>query len=172
MSSQPIVQWNYVMYFHIRGSFFKNFLHHLLKRVDNLKEIVNMQSLFVLTVVYVDMTTYPPTKHFCIIERVYFIYRLFILFVSTLSFLLFLFKRDYLHASINILFYTMFYIINTMKKHQTLLYHDPIYNTKIRSRFEPGLPSPLVAATPLCTESLCNPSHFIIPSQFVIQTCF
>ena len=27
------------------------------------------------------------------------------------------YKRDYLYASIDILFYIMFYIINTMKKH-------------------------------------------------------
>ena len=58
-------------------------------------------------------------------------------------------KRDYLHTSIDILFYIMFYIINTMKKHPTLLYH--VYQK--RSRFEPGPrppPSPLFAAT-ICT---------------------
>ena len=44
-------------------------------------------------------------------------YRLFILFINTLSFLLFLYtvswryKRDYIHASIDILFYIMFYTI-------------------------------------------------------------
>ena len=84
--------------------------------MHNSKEIVNIQGLFVLTVGYVDMTTYPLTKYYYIIERVYFIYELFILFVSTLSFLLFLNKRDYLHTSIDILLYIMFYIINTMKK--------------------------------------------------------
>ena len=81
------------------------------------KEIVNMKGLFVLTVGYVDITTYPLTKYYYIIERVYFIYELLILFVSTLSFLLFLYKRDYLHTSIDILLYIMFYIINTMKKY-------------------------------------------------------
>ena len=81
------------------------------------KEIVNMKGLFALTVGYVDITTYPLTKYYYIIERVYFIYELFILFVSTLSFLLFLYKRDYLHTSIDILLYIMFYIINTMKKY-------------------------------------------------------
>ena len=35
------------------------------------------------------------------------------------------YKRDWLHASIDILFYIMFYIINTMKK-QILLYYAPI----------------------------------------------
>ena len=39
----------------------------------------------------VDMTTYPLTKYYCIVERVSFIYRLFILFISSFSFLLFLY---------------------------------------------------------------------------------
>ena len=87
--------------------------------------------MFVLTVGYVDMTTYPLTKYYhrdispwnyYTVESVYFIYRLFILFISTLSLLLILYtvswkyKRDYLHAGIDILFYVMFCIINTMKK--------------------------------------------------------
>ena len=53
------------------------------------KEIVNLQGLLVLIVGYVDMIIYPLTKYYYIIERVYFIYRLFILFISTFSFLLF-----------------------------------------------------------------------------------
>ena len=79
MSSQPIVQWNYVyiiVYFHIfRTSFWK--------RVHNSKEIINIQGLFILTVANVDMTTYPLTKYYYIIEKVYFIHRLFVLFIST-----------------------------------------------------------------------------------------
>ena len=55
--------------------------------MHNSKEIVNIQGLFVLTVGYVQITTYPLTKCYYIIETVYFIYRLLILF--TLSFLLF-----------------------------------------------------------------------------------
>ena len=47
------------------------------------KEIVNIQGLLVLTVGYLDMTTYLPTKFYYNIESVYFIYRLFVLFVST-----------------------------------------------------------------------------------------
>ena len=39
------------------------------------------------------------------------------------------YKRDYLHASIDILFYIMFYSINTMKK-QTPLYHVCTNDTK------------------------------------------
>ena len=54
------------------------------------------------------------------------------LLISTYSFLLFLYtvsqryKRDYLHASTDILFYIKFYNINTMKK-QIII---PCYNTK------------------------------------------
>ena len=32
MSSQPIVQWNYIIYFHIRGSFLNKFLHQFLEK--------------------------------------------------------------------------------------------------------------------------------------------
>ena len=55
------------------------------------------------------------------------------LLISTYSFLLFLYtvsqryKRDYLHASTDILFYIKFYNINMMKKHQIII---PCYNTK------------------------------------------
>ena len=119
MSSQLIVQWNYVIYFHIRGSFLTTFCTSSWERVHNSKEIVNIQGLFVATVGYVDVTTYSLTNYYNIIERIYFIYRFLILFISTLSFLLFLYtvlwryKRYYLHAS---LFYIMLYIINRMKK--------------------------------------------------------
>ena len=50
--------------------------------MHNSKEIVNVQGLFLLTVGHVDMITYPVTKYYYIIERVYFIYWLFILFIS------------------------------------------------------------------------------------------
>ena len=78
------------------------------KRVHNSKKIA--QGLFVLTVGYVDMTTYPLTKYYYVIEGVYFIYTLFKSFISTLPFLLFLYtalwryKRYYLHASIDVCF--------------------------------------------------------------------
>ena len=91
--------------------------------MHNLKKIVNLQGLFVLAVSYVDMTTYPLTKYYYIIERESFIYRLFMLFISAFSFSTFLYtvswrykRGDYLHASIDILFYVMFYIINRTKK--------------------------------------------------------
>ena len=32
MSSKQIVQWNYIIYFHIRASFFNNFLHQFLEK--------------------------------------------------------------------------------------------------------------------------------------------
>ena len=57
-----------------------------------------------------------------------------ILFISSFSFLLFLYtvswkcKRVYLHASIDISFYIMFYIIITIKK--TLLYYIRTYDRK------------------------------------------
>ena len=136
ISSQPLVQQNYIIYFHIRGSFLTTLCTSFWKIAHNSKETVNIQGLFVLTVGYVDMTTYPLTKYYYIIERVDFIYRLFILCITTFSFLLFLYtvswayKRDYLHASIDIWFYIMFYIINTMKKYQTLLHHVRTCDTK------------------------------------------
>ena len=52
MSSQLIVQWNYKIYFHIRGSFFNNFSTSFWRRVHNSEEIVNIQGLFALTVGY------------------------------------------------------------------------------------------------------------------------
>ena len=53
MSSQLIVQSNYIMYFHILCSFLTTFCSSFWKRVHNPKEIVNLQDLFVLTVGYV-----------------------------------------------------------------------------------------------------------------------
>ena len=92
----------------------------------NSKEIVDLEGFFILSVSYVDMTTYPATKYYFIIERLYVIYRLLVLIISTFSFLLFLYtiswryKRDYLHARIDILLCIILYIINTMKKHYKL----------------------------------------------------
>ena len=85
--------------------------------MHNSKELVNLQGLFVLTVGYIDIKTYPLTKYYNIIKRVYFIYRLFIVFTSTFSLLLFLYtvswrqNRDYLHTSIDnfVLNYVLYY---------------------------------------------------------------
>ena len=81
--------------------------------MHNLKEIVNLQDLFVSTVSYVDLTTYPLAKYYYIAEGVSFT-RLFILFIGTFSFLLFLctvswrYKRDYLRRHF-ILCYVLYY---------------------------------------------------------------
>ena len=150
MSSQPIVQWNYIVYFHIfRTSFWK--------RVHNSKEIINTQGLFILTVANVDMTTYPLTKYYYIIEKVYFIYRLFVLFIRTFQFLLLLYtvswryKRDYFHISIDILFHLMFQILLTRWGSIRLFYTTFILTIHKRSRFESASPlsSPLFVAMPL-----------------------
>ena len=91
------------------------------KRLHNSKEIVNLQGLFVLTVGYLDITTYPLTKYYYVIKRAYFIYKFFIflLFTSTFSFWLLLYAASwsYKNARIEILFYIIFYIVNAMKKH-------------------------------------------------------
>ena len=58
------------------------------------------------------------------------------------------YKKYYLHASIDILFYIMFYITNTMKK-IILVYAMLVFMVQKRSRFELGPPSPLFVATPL-----------------------
>ena len=85
MSNQLIAQWNYIMHFHIRGSFLATSCTSFWKRVHNSKEIVNLQVLFVLTVGYVDIKTYPLTQYYYIVEIVYFIYGLLILFICTFS---------------------------------------------------------------------------------------
>ena len=96
-----IVQQNYTTYFHIGDSFLRTSCTSVWKRARNSKENINIQGLFVLTVDYADMTTCPLTKYYYIIERVYFIYRLFlsrnyyksmfILYITTFSFLMFLY---------------------------------------------------------------------------------
>ena len=58
ISSQLIVQWNYIIYFPISGFFFNRFLHQFLERVHYSKETVNLQGLFILTVSYIDIKTY------------------------------------------------------------------------------------------------------------------
>ena len=95
------------------------------QKVHNSKKIINLQSLFALTIGYIDMTTYPLTKYCYNIKRDLF----YFLFIGCLYFLSvhshsccfyivsWRYERDYLHATIDILFYIMFYTINTMKKH-------------------------------------------------------
>ena len=78
------------MFFYLRLFFYHVSAQVFWKRVHNSIEIVNIKGLFLWTVGYVDMATYPLTKYYYIIERAYLIFRLLILFASTLSFLLFL----------------------------------------------------------------------------------
>ena len=148
MSSQLIVQWNYIIQFHVLGPFLTAFLTSFFFFYEPVfgKECIcsckllcrNCKSArFVCFYRWLRkfQNIYPLIKFYCIIERVYFIHRLFILFIGTFSFLLFLYsvswrqKRDYLHASIDILFEIMFHITNTMKKQQTLLYRLRTYDT-------------------------------------------
>ena len=136
MSSQPLVQWNYVIYFHIRCSSLTILCTSFRGKKHNSKEIVNMQGLFVLTADSVDMTTYPLTIYYHIIERVYLIYRLFILFISTFSCLLFLYTVSWRHKRLPpcqyryVVSYYVLYVINTINKHLTLSYHVCTYDTK------------------------------------------
>ena len=131
------------------------------KRVHNAKEVVNLQGLLALIVGSVDVITYSLTKYYHIIERVYFIYRLFIfyvyhyiyiyqyIFILVVFFIQYIYnlfyKRDDLHPSIDISFYIMFYIINTMKLNRQF-FTTFVLTIQKRSRFEP---SPLVPPVPV-----------------------
>ena len=136
MSSQLIVQWNYKIYIYICGSFFINFLHHFLEKSEKFKRSCKSARF-----VYFDLwlRRYQNICTLCmtIVLKEYILIVGCILFISTFSFLLFLYrvswkyKQDYLHASIDILFYIMFYIINMMKKHWTLLYCLHTYDKKV-----------------------------------------
>ena len=70
-----------------RFFFLTTFYTNFRKRVHNLKETVNIQGFDRWLRRYDHIST--NTKYYHIIERVYFIYRLLILFISTLSLLLF-----------------------------------------------------------------------------------
>ena len=107
MSGQLIVQCNYIIYFHIRRSFFNSFW----KRVLDSKEIVNLQGLFVLTIINVDIKTYIHQQSIIILlkEYILFIGCLYYFSVQFNSCYFYIrvmeswrYKRDYLHASIDI----------------------------------------------------------------------
>ena len=88
--------------------------------MHNSEEIVNMKGLFVLNIGYVDMTTYPLTNYYYIIEKVYLTVHIIYQYIFILAVFIYSImehRRDYHHASIDILFYIMFYIINEMKEH-------------------------------------------------------
>ena len=74
-------------------------------------------------------------------------YRLFTFFISTFSFLLLLYKvswmyeRDYFNPSVDISFYIMLYIINTMKINIRQFYTPFVLNMQKSFRFEPAPPT-------------------------------
>ena len=74
-------------------------------------------------------------------------YRLFTFFISTFSFLLLLYKvswmykRDYFNPSVDISFYIMLYIINTMKINIRQFYTPFVLNMQKSFRFEPAAPT-------------------------------
>ena len=150
MSNQPIVQWNYIIYFHIRSFFWTIFCIIL---VHQCKRFVCCDGL------WRRYDHIPLKKYYYIIERVYFIYRLLYIFVSKLSFVLFLYtvlwwyKRDYRHASIIILFYFMFYLL-TRWRNISLLYTTIMLAIRKKSiwiwTLPPPPPCPLFVAMPLC----------------------
>ena len=91
----------------------------------------------------------------------YIFYRLFIFFISTFSFLLLLYKvswmckRDYFNPSVDISFYIMLYIINTMKINIRQFYTPFVLKMQKSFRFEPARPtqSTICSYTPVirCT---------------------
>ena len=136
-------------------SFFSNFLHQLLEKSAYFKR--NYESAwFVCFDGWLRRyeNIYPLTKYYFIIERVYFTYSLFILLISTFSFLLFLYtvswrcKRNYLYASIDILF-KLCSILLTWWRNIRLFYTGFVLTIQKRSRFELGPPSPLFVAASL-----------------------
>ena len=127
MFSHAIVQWNCNIISYSRY-FLTTFCTSFTKRVHNSKETVTVQGLLLLTVGY--------------------------LFISTFSFLLYLhttswrYKRDYLHASIDI-FFILSSILLTRCRNIRLFYITFVLTMQKRSWFEPGPLSPLFLATPL-----------------------
>ena len=99
--------------------FLTTFCTSFWKRAHSSKEVVNIQGLFVLTVGYVDMTTYPPT--ILLKEYVLFIGCLYYLSVHCHSCCLYIQHhggiREITSTPVQIFCFIMFYIINTMKKH-------------------------------------------------------
>ena len=130
MSNQPIAQWNCTIYFHTRDSFLTTSCNSQFSEKNAQFERNCKSARFVCFDSWLLRYDHiSSNKVFCyfVIERVRFIHRLLILFIRMFSFLLLFtvswrYKKDHLNAGIDILLYIMFYIINTMKKHQTRLY--------------------------------------------------
>ena len=117
MSSQLIVQWNYIIFFYIWGSFLTTFCTSFWKKVHNSKK--NCKSArFVCFDLWLHryQNIYTLTKYYYIIERVYFIYKLLILFISTFSFLLLLYTVSWKYERLPpcqhryfVLYYVLYY---------------------------------------------------------------
>ena len=104
--------------------------------------------------VNVHMTIYPLTNYYYIIERVYFIYRLFILFISTFSYLLFLYTYSIMEGltPCQYRYFALYYVLyyqHDEERNIRLFYTTFVVTIQKRSRFEPGPPSPLFVALPL-----------------------
>ena len=147
MSSQPIDQWNYIIFSYSR------FLFKQLFAPVFGKECIMRKKFKFTRFVYFDR--WYTNKVWQYTERVYFIDGFFIFFISTFSFLLFLYrvsfsfllflyavslryKKNYLHPSMDISFYIMFYIINTTKINIWQLYTTFVLKIHKRSRFDHG----------------------------------
>ena len=101
--------------------------------------IIYIYIIYIYTYIRINITyiyiyihiTYIHTYNIYIHIYIYIYIHLHTLYIHILLYTVsWRYKRDYLQASIYILFYTMLYFIYTMKKHKTLLYHVRSYNTK------------------------------------------
>ena len=123
----------------------------------------------------VDMTTYPITKYYYIIEKVYFISRLFILFISTFSFLLFLNTYSIMEGltPCQYRYFALDYVLLllTWWRNIRLLYTTFVLTVQKRSQFGPGPPSPLSVASslinvrsvkPLTSVRMWDPPYFLL----------
>ena len=126
MSSQLTVQWNYIIHFHIQGSWQ---LSALFPKECGRNCKCTRFVCFDRWLRRYDLIT----KYYYIIEKVYFIHKFYskvfyIIYQHTVILAVFIlscrYKRDFL------------YVINTIKKHQTLSYLVRTYDTK-KVQYEP-----------------------------------
>ena len=121
--------------------------------------------MLVLTVGYVDMTTYSLTKYYYIIERLYLIYRWPLLLISTFSYLLFYIQYheviwEITSMPVQIFYFILCSLLLTQWRNIRLFYTIFAVATQNRSRFEPdpaptSLPAPysVFVDTPLIREA-------------------
>ena len=136
MSIQPIDQWNYTIFSYSRFLF-----KQLFAPVFGKECIMRKKFKFTRFGYFDRWYTNKVWQH---TERVYFIHGFFIFFISTFSFLLFLYavslryKKNYLHPSMDKSIYIMFYIINTTKINIWQLYTTFVLKIHKRSQFDHG----------------------------------